>query len=327
MRRQPDPAEETVLGHHNLLGTPALEGDETLLEAPRPAIPGGEHTLLGMPRPVLPLERPQWVGPTVLDRASGPERQTRGGDAFTPIGGHPALPASVGDEGSDLDEAPDRPLPAITSPARPRALPAPRPPARTRPEPRGRQLALLAVTAVLAALGTVWALSWVDDGFRAELVGDLAVTRTSSGYQVQVGVRTSARAHVYHPGGRAPVEGETALRFEVEDTAIQLGDNPVPLQVRPEEGRERTLTLHVMVYYKLVPEPPAPGGASRARIEVLPGWRMHLQSPGEVAVRRPGVFALELPRAPGRVVPVRFALESPEGARFTFDESLHQAPR
>ncbi len=314
---EPEPAEETVLGHRTLLGTPALDSEETLLEPP-PAIPGGEHTLLGMPRPLLPTERPAWEGPTVLDGAFTGQRDDAQDPAFTPIGGHPALPASAGAEVIDLDEDPDRPLPAVTPLARPRVRGRG---ATVRRPPRWRQLALLLGTALLAALGTVVALSWVDDGFRAELVGDLAVTRTSSGYQVQVGARTSGPASVMHPGGRDLVDGEAALRFEVEDARIKLGDNPVVLQVSPGQGRARTLTLHVMAYYKLVPEGPAVGGALQARLEVLPGWRMHLETPGEVAVRQPGVFALRLPPT-GPVVPVRFSLESPDGARFTFDESL-----
>lgn len=331
---QEDDAETTSLGHRTLVGAPGLtevadDGETLLVPGPRaglPAIPGGEHTLLGAPRPAI-VPRPRrdtaaWEGPTVLDgRADEVQR--------TPASGHPALPRSVGEVILDLDEGPDAPLPAITPlPSRPGRPVSP----PLRPQPRGlerleaarrlrrRHFMVLVVTAVLAALATVVGLSWVDDGFRAELAGDLTVTRTSSGYLVQVGVRTSAPARVSHPGGRAVVDGDQRLRFELEDARIRLGDNPIVLSVSPGQGRTRTLTLHVMVYYKLVAEP-SPPDAVRARLELQPGWRVRLPSGGRVEARADGVYGLVL--TPGPVPrPLHFILEAPDGRTLPFDEAL-----
>ncbi|MCB9544894.1 MAG: hypothetical protein H6706_03255 [Myxococcales bacterium] len=317
-------------GHRTLVGLPGIapaSPEATLigLGAPRfspparPALEAAEETLLGPPQPAG-LPHATLDGATLLD-------------SFAPVRVDPPsaapVPALAAEQDAiDLDEEPDAPLPALRATGA--DLRTAEAVARVEAEPRRRpatlrwrQVALFAGVAAAAGLVAALAISALRDDFRAELAGDLAVTRTSSGYLVQVGVRTSGPARVTWPGGRAAVDGEATLRFELERGATHLGDNRVTLDVTPGSGRPRTLTVHVLVHYEwhgLVDAPDAPGPVAGLRVQ--PGWAVTLQTPGTLEKRRDGEVRLFLkPPAPPVV---RFTLRSPTGETLTFDEPIRR---
>ncbi|MEZ4467267.1 MAG: zinc ribbon domain-containing protein [bacterium] len=330
-------------GHRTLVGLPGIASpgpEATLLGLPPPRlVPGppppvvlmpavaddaAEETLLGPPQPAgLPLD--DLDGATLLD-SFAPMPVVARAPSSTPA---PALAAEQ--DAIVLDEPPDAPLPALRTTGaalRTADLDASRLVATRRMPAAGpgrwRQAGLFVGVAVVAGLAAAVAIMLLRDDFRAELAGDLSVTRTSSGYLVQVGVRTSGPARVTWPGGRSAVDGEATLRFELERAATHLGDNTIALEVSPGSGRPRTLTVHVLVHYEwlgILQE----GGADGlvAGLKVQPGWAVELAAPGRVEARAGGEVRLYLPR-PGPPA-VRFKLRSPAGEVLTFDEPLRRS--
>ena len=203
---------------------------------------------------------------------------------------------------------------------------------RTRQAGRRSGLTVFVVLGLLVAGVLVYATR-----FHAELVDTFEVTRTSSGYAVTAGLRTSGPAVVRHPGGETPVDGSAELNFEIPGSALELGDNPVAIEV-VSDGATRVLTLHVMVYYhRLSPPlvPPTRGKLVHLGLEVQPGWTALLNAPGTVTLVDATHLQLSvLPddaidaTPPGSTVmlPIPFELRAPSGETNTFTERLHLPP-
>lgn len=343
-----------ALRQRTLIGVPGIQlAAPTLFDGAPLAL--AEQTAIGPPRPADPLwaqlDEDGMAAPTLLDSrpiaALEPE--------VTPAGGHPALPRPVAEVVSTRPARPalkpvaiartERDPDRASDPALDRdALAARRIRAATEATERAAQVerrgSVLSLMVIAALAITVAIVAYWMTRFRAELDGDLSVTRTSSGYAVDVGVRTSGPATVHHPGGQRAVDGVARLRFEVASAQMKLGDNRVGLRVVDASGAERVLTLDVMVYYQLrAPQlaAPQPGRPVDVALDLSPGWQITLHGEGAVDPLPGGGVRLRLDAdaalaaaPPGHdvVLPIDFTLTGPGGERERFVEKLRlPAPR
>jgi hypothetical protein len=198
-----------------------------------------------------------------------------------------------------------------------------------------RALALLVLAGLVAAVA---AALLIQDrlAFRAELGGEVRVRRLDDRLEISAAVRTSEPAVVASPAGETRVDGEGVVDFAVAVADTRVGENPVPLTVRPVDGGDgRQLTLNVVVYYRFVAppmEPPRAGVPVAFDVEVIDGWRPAVDG-ATVREAGEGRFRVEIDPAPRLAalantdvaaldLPVRLTLTGPAGETREFVESL-----
>ncbi len=295
----------------------------------------------GQPAPAAPVQPAQAAAPVQPAQAAAPAQPAQAAAPAQPAqAAAPAQPAQAA--------APAQPTPAAT----PTETPADRDAAeryaaariaaavaeeqsraaRTRTR---RALALLVLAGLVAAVAAALLIR-ERLAFRAELAGEVRVRRLDDRLEIAAGVRATEPADVVHPGGTSPIDGDATVTFAVPVADTRVGENPIPLRVRPRDGGdERLLTLNVVVYYRFVAppmEPPHAGVPVAFVLEVFDGWTPAVEG-ATVLAAGPGRFRVEIDPGPQLAaltgtdateldVPIRLTLTGPAGESRAFVESL-----